>query len=210
MAAPFVHASSVVEEGAVLGAGAFVGPFCHVRAGAVLGEESVLGQGCYVAGSVRIGDRTRIQNGVSLFDGVELEAEVFLGPHCVFTNVREPRAAVSRRGAFERILVRTGATVGANATILAGVTLGPHAFVAAGAVVTRDVGAYVLVRGNPARPVGHRSRHGAALRFEENRATCTLSGWRYVMDETRVRCLDAGDLAPIGARVRLEDLGRHG
>jgi UDP-2-acetamido-3-amino-2,3-dideoxy-glucuronate N-acetyltransferase len=208
--ASFVHPTSIVEEGASLGPDVFVGPFCHVRAGAVLGAGCVLGQGSYVAGSVRIGDRTRVQNGVSLFDGVEIGAEVFLGPHCVFTNVREPRACVSRRAAFDRIRVGVGATVGANATLLPGVTLGPHAFVGAGAVVTRDVDAYTLVRGNPARPAGHRSRHGAALRFHDFLATCTLSGWRYALEGGRVRCLDHDDLAPLGARVALEDLPGHG
>lgn len=212
MASTFVHPTSVIEDGAELGEGAFVGPFCHVRSGAVVGAGCVLGQGCYVAGSVRVGDRARVQNGVSLFDGVVIEAEVFLGPHCVFTNVRAPRAAISQRGAFDRIRVGVGATVGANATILPGVTVGPHAFVAAGAVVTREVEAYVLVQGNPARPAGYRSRHGSALRFEGApalHAVCTLSGWRYVLDEGRVRCLDFDDLAPLGERVRLEDLARH-
>jgi UDP-2-acetamido-3-amino-2,3-dideoxy-glucuronate N-acetyltransferase len=214
MAAPVVHATSVVEEGAVLGEGCFVGPFCHVRAGAVVGQGCVLGQGCYVAGSVRIGDRARVQNGVSLYDGVTIEAEAFLGPHCVFTNVSAPRAAVDRRGAFERIRVGLGVTIGANATILPGVTLAPHAFVAAGAVVTRDVPAYTLVAGNPARAAGHRSRHGAPLRFDGGdgaNAICALSGWRYGRAEGVVRCLDFDDLAPLGARVRLDDLeGRRG
>jgi UDP-2-acetamido-3-amino-2,3-dideoxy-glucuronate N-acetyltransferase len=215
MAATFVHPSSVVEEGAVLGAGTFVGPFCHVRAGAVIGAGCVLGQGCYVAGSVHVGDRARVQNGVSLYDGVTIEAEAFLGPHCVFTNVDAPRAAVDRRARFGRIRVGLGATVGANATLLPGVTLGPHAFVAAGAVVTRDVAAYALVVGSPARPSGHRSRHGAPLRFEgrgdgEVLAVCTISGWRYARAAGAVRCLDFDDDAPLGARVTLGDLGGAG
>ena len=209
MAAPFVHATSVVEEGAEVGDGTFVGPFCHVRAGAVLGRGCVLGQGCYVAGSVRVGDRARIQNGVSLYDGVTIEAEAFLGPHCVFTNVVAPRAVVDRRGSFGRIHVGLGATIGANATVLPGVTLAPHAFVAAGTVVTRDVAAYALVAGNPARPAGYRSRHGAPLRFSgapELHAICTLSGWRYALVDGGVRCLDFDDGAPLGARVQLLEL----
>jgi UDP-2-acetamido-3-amino-2,3-dideoxy-glucuronate N-acetyltransferase len=196
-----VHPTSIVEDGATLGEGTFVGPFCHVRAGAVIGAHCVIGQGAYVAGSVVIGDRTRVQNGVSLFDGVRIDDEVFLGPSCVFTNVNEPRAIVDRRGQFASTHVRTGATVGANATILPGVTLGLHAFVGAGAVVTGDVHAYELVVGSPARVVGHRSRHGAALAFEGSDALCMLSGLRYRREGDRVRCLDADDAAPWGRRV---------
>lgn len=203
--ATFVHPSSIVESGVELGDDAFVGPFCHLRSGARLGRGVVLGQGCYVAPRVVIGDGCRVQNGVSLFDGVVLEAEVFVGPNCTFTNVREPRAMVDRRGSFLTTRVRLGATLGANATVLPGVTVGLHAFVGAGAVVTRDVGAYELVTGSPARTTGHRSRHGAALAFTGDEATCPLSGLRYRIEEGRVSSVAGDDEQPWGTRVRLED-----
>jgi UDP-2-acetamido-3-amino-2,3-dideoxy-glucuronate N-acetyltransferase len=196
-----VHPTSIVEAGASIGAGTFIGPFCHVRSGAVVGADCVIGQGCSIAGSVRIGDRTRVQNGVSIFDGVSIDDEVFLGPSCVFTNVREPRAIVDRRGLFAATVVRTGVTVGANATVLPGVTLHLHAFIGAGAVVTADVRAYEQVVGTPARVTGYRSRHGALLVFANEDAVCTFSGWRYRREDGGVRCLDAEDSAPLGARV---------
>jgi UDP-2-acetamido-3-amino-2,3-dideoxy-glucuronate N-acetyltransferase len=200
----FVHPSSIVESGVVLGEESFVGPFCHLRAGARVGEKAVIGQGCYLAPSAVVGDRCRVQNGVSLFDGVALEDDVFVGPQCTFTNVREPRAMVDRRGSYARTLVRFGATLGANATILPGVTIGAHAFVAAGAVVTRDVGPYVLALGSPAKPRGHRSRHGAALTFVGGEAICSLSGLRYVLEDGVVRSAAGDDEVRWAARVRLE------
>ncbi len=200
----FVHPASIVEEGVVLGEDVFVGPFCHLRAGARLGAGVVLGQGCYVAPSVVVGDRCRVQNGVSLFDGVELEAHVFVGPNCTFTNVREPRAMVDRRGCYARTLVRLGATLGANATVLPGVTVGIHAFVAAGAVVTRDLDPYVLAVGSPARVRGYRSRHGSALRFASGEAICTLSGLRYVLEDGRVRSAAGDDDRGWHERVRVD------
>jgi UDP-2-acetamido-3-amino-2,3-dideoxy-glucuronate N-acetyltransferase len=202
--ASFVHASSIVEAGVDLGEDVFVGPFCHLRAGARVGRGVVLGQGCYLAPSAVVGEMCRVQNGVSLFDGVVLEGQVFVGPNCTFTNVREPRAMVDRRGAYERTFVRLGATLGANATVLSGVTIGLHAFVGAGAVVTRDVDPYVLTLGAPATARGHRSRHGAALRFVSGEAICELSGLRYVLEGGLVRSANGDDEEPWPARVRLE------
>ncbi len=198
-----IHATSVIEDGAVLGEGTYVGPFCHVRGGARVGRDCVLGQGCYVAPGVVIGDRSRIQNGVSLYAGVLVGDEVFLGPHCVFTNVREPRAIVDRRDQLGSIRLGVGASVGANATIVAGVELFPHAFVAAGATVTRSVAAYAVVAGVPARAQGFRSRHGEALVFVDGRARCGLGGLSYALEGGAVRCLDFPDDAPWGSRVRI-------
>ena len=162
----WVHPSAVVEEGASLGEDTKIWHFCHVMAGAVIGERCVLGQNCFIAGGVKIGDGVRVQNNVSLYEGVELEDEVFCGPSVVFTNVTRPRAFVSRRQEFEKTLVRRGASLGANATILPGVTLGEYAFVGAGAVVTRDVVPFALVVGVPARAIGWVSRAGERLTFD--------------------------------------------
>ncbi len=152
--AAFVHPTAVVDPGAVLGPGTRVWHFCHVSAGARIGRNVVLGQNVFVAGTVVVGDRCKIQNNVSLYDGVVLEDDVFVGPSAVFTNVTRPRAAFPRRDRFERTLVRSGASIGANATIVCGREIGRGAFVAAGAVVTRDVAPFLLVRGAPARPAG--------------------------------------------------------
>lgn len=176
-----VHPSAIVEEPVELGAQVRVWCFCHVRSGAAIGEGSSLGLGCYVAPSARIGRGCRLQNHVSVFDGVVLEDEVFLGPSVVIANVRRPRAHVVRRHEFERTVVRVreGATVGANATVLPGVTLGRYSFVAAGAVVTRDVRDHELVVGAPARHRGWVSRHGERLDLRDGVGLCPATGERY-------------------------------
>jgi len=188
-APPFVHASACVDQGATLGAGAHVWHFCHVMAGASIGAGVMLGHACFVGRDVRIGERSRVQNHVSLFEGVELEADVFVGPSAVFTNVEHPRAAVPKRGEFRRTRVGRGATIGANATILPGVTLGEYSFVAAGAVVREDVAPHVLVMGVPARAKGFVGRHGERLVFEGAIGRCPVTGERYELDGNRVRLL---------------------
>lgn len=176
----FVHPSADVELPATIGAGSRIWRFCHVMRGARLGRQVSLGQGCFVAHGAVLGDRVRVQNGVSLFSGVILEADVFVGPGVVFTNVKNPRVERPRPGDFQRTLVGRGASIGANATLLPGIAVGPHAFVGAGAVVTRDVGAYELALGNPARVVGWMSAAGERLVFDgEGRACCATSGERY-------------------------------
>lgn len=156
-----IDPTAVVEEPSDIGEGTKVWRFCHVMAGARVGRDCTLGQGVFVAGEAVIGDRVKIQNNVSVYAGVTLEDDVFLGPSCVLTNVKRPRA--NRRGTFEPTLVRRGATIGANATIVCGVTVGAWAFVAAGAVVTRDVPDHALVMGVPARHAGWVSRAGCRL-----------------------------------------------
>jgi UDP-2-acetamido-3-amino-2,3-dideoxy-glucuronate N-acetyltransferase len=149
-----VHPSAEVERGARLGAGTVVWRNVHVMSGARIGARCMLGQGSFVAGKVRMGDGCRIQNHVNLYDGVELEDDVFVGPSAVFTNVSRPRSAYPKKASYESTVVERGATIGANATILCGIRIGAHAFVAAGAVVTRDVPDHALVVGSPARVVG--------------------------------------------------------
>jgi len=150
----WAHPTAVVDRGAAIGAGTKVWHFCHVMAGARVGARCVLGQNVFVASSAVVGDGCKIQNNVSIYDGVTLEPEVFVGPSAVFTNVRSPRAFVDRRAAIESTVVGRGATIGANATIVCGVKIGEHASVAAGAVVTREVAPFALVAGAPARRTG--------------------------------------------------------
>ena len=159
----FIHESSYVDDGAVIGAGTKVWHFCHVMSGAVIGERCSLGQNVVVMPGTRIGNNVKIQNNVSIYEGVELEDDVFCGPSMVFTNVINPRSHVSRKHEYQRTLVRRGATIGANATIVCGVTLGEYAFVGAGAVVTKDVKAFALVTGVPGRQVGWMCRCGERL-----------------------------------------------
>ena len=196
-----VHATAIVDEGATIGEDTCVWHFCHVSAGAVIGRGCVLGQNVFVASGVRVGDRVRIQNNVSVYEGVELEDDVFCGPSCVFTNVGHPRADVSRKGAFERTLVRRGVTIGANATVVCGTTIGQHAFVAAGAVVTHDVPDYALVIGVPAQLDGWVGRHGLRLKPDKGGLlVCPGSGWRYEQKDGSLTCLDWPDDRPLERR----------
>ncbi|WP_235581919.1 acyltransferase, partial [Rhizobacter sp. Root29] len=158
-----IHSSAIVDAGAQLGAGTRVWHFAHVCAGARIGDGCSLGQGVYVGNDVRIGHNVKIQNNVSVYDAVTLEDDVFCGPSMVFTNVYNPRSAVTRKNEYRRTLVRQGATLGANCTIVCGHTVGRYAFVGAGAVVHRDVPDFALMVGVPARHAGWMSRHGERL-----------------------------------------------
>ncbi len=183
-----VHPSAIIDPGASIGVGTRVWHFSHVMSGASIGSRCTLGQNVFVADRVRIGDDVKIQNNVSVYEGVVLENGVFCGPSVVFTNVRTPRSSHPRHGVYESTLVREGATIGANATIICGTTVGRFAFVAAGATVTRDVPDYALVAGVPARRIGWMSEAGHRLRFQDGRATCPQTGTAFSLhDNTVVR-----------------------
>jgi UDP-2-acetamido-3-amino-2,3-dideoxy-glucuronate N-acetyltransferase len=177
-----VHPSAIVDPGAQLGAGTRVWHFAHVCGGARVGSGCSLGQGVYVGNDVRIGDNVKIQNNVSVYDAVTLEDDVFCGPSVVFTNVHNPRSAVPRKDEYRPTLVKRGATLGANCTVVCGTTIGRYAFVGAGAMVSRDVADFALVVGVPARLIGWVSRHGERLEFgADGRATCPATGECYVL-----------------------------
>ena len=176
----FVHESAVIDEGAELGDGVKVWHFCHVMKNSRLGTGTSLGQNSFVASGVTTGSNCKIQNNVSLYQGVTLGDDVFLGPSCVFTNVINPRSAIVRRDAYAPTKVGNGVTVGANATIICGTTLGDFAFIGAGAVVTHNVPPYALVIGNPARFAGWISPHGGKLEFKATGiAVCPESGAKF-------------------------------
>lgn len=178
------HSSAIVDEGADIGDGSRVWHFVHVCAGARIGRGCSLGQNVFVGNRVVIGDNVKIQNNVSIYDNVILEDDVFCGPSMVFTNVYNPRSAVSRKDEYRNTVVCRGTTIGANATIVCGVTLGEYAFVAAGAVVNRDVAPYALVAGVPARRIGWMSRFGDRLDLPvsgEGQAVCLSTGEVYVL-----------------------------
>lgn len=179
MSAPWIHESAYVDEGAQVGEGTRVWHFVHVMSGAVIGRDCSLGQNVVVMRGTKIGDRVKIQNNVSVYEGVELEDDVFCGPSMVFTNVINPRAHVSRKAEFQRTLVRRGASIGANATILCGTTLGEYCFIGAGAVVTKDVAPFAIMTGVPARRSGWACVCGVPLRGTGT-MECADCGRRYV------------------------------
>lgn len=200
------HESAFVDDPAAIGDGTRIWHFCHIAAGARVGRGCVLGQNVYVAPGAVVGDRVRVQNNVSIYEGTVLEDDVFIGPSAVLTNVLNPRAAVDRRALHDRTLIRRGATIGANATIVCGVTIGRHAFVGAGAVVTRDVADYALVVGVPARRSGWMSRHGHRLvrvggGVDGGLLRCPESGYRYERAGDEVRCLDLHEDEPLPGSV---------
>lgn len=179
----FSHSSAVIDVGAVIGEGTRIWHFSHIMPEALIGKNCTIGQNVFIANKVVIGNNVKIQNNVSLYTGVICEDDVFLGPSVVFTNVINPRSHVNRKNEYMQTLIKTGATIGANATILCGNTLGRYSFVGAGAVVTKDVADYALVVGNPARQIGWMSEYGEQLEFDENGyATCKQSGINYYND----------------------------
>ena len=180
----YAHPSSVIDKGAEIGKDTKIWHFCHVMEEAVIGEGCNLGQNVFVASGVKIGNNVKVQNNVSIYTGVILEDDVFLGPSMVFTNVINPRSHVNRRDAYETTHVKKGATIGANATIVCGVTLGEYSFVGAGAVVTRDIPAYGLVYGNPSKLQGWICSCGERLEFSRKgdalKSSCESCGIQYV------------------------------
>jgi UDP-2-acetamido-3-amino-2,3-dideoxy-glucuronate N-acetyltransferase len=196
----FKHESAFVDDGAVVGDGTKIWHFSHVQSGARIGRACVLGQNVNIANDVVLGDGVKIQNNVSVYTGTVIEDFVFLGPSCVLTNVTNPRSEVNRHSLYERTLIRRGASIGANATVVCGVTVGRYAFVGAGAVVVRDVPDYALVLGVPGRHAGWISRHGLPLRKADSAGvySCPESGLRYHEVEPGVlRCLDLPEDAPL-------------
>ena len=195
----FVHESSYVDDGAKIGAGTRIWHFSHIMQGAKIGERCVLGQNVNVAGGVVIGNNVKVQNNVSIYTGSVIEDDVFLGPSCVLTNVTNPRSQVNRHSLYEKTIIKRGATIGANATIVCGVTIGRYAFVGAGAVVTRDVPDYALVLGSPARQQGWMSRHGHRLKpGKDGVLICPESGFRYQeIEGNRLCCMDLAEDQPL-------------
>jgi UDP-2-acetamido-3-amino-2,3-dideoxy-glucuronate N-acetyltransferase len=184
LASTFVHPTAIIDEGASLGEGCRVWHFTHISAGARIGAGCSFGQNVFVGNDVAIGNNVKIQNNVSVYDAVTLEDDVFCGPSMVFTNVYNPRSAVIRKTEYRRTVVKKGATLGANCTLVCGITVGEHAFVGAGAVVNRSVARHALVVGVPARQVGWMSRFGAQLDLPlrgDGRAPCPQSGEVYVL-----------------------------
>jgi UDP-2-acetamido-3-amino-2,3-dideoxy-glucuronate N-acetyltransferase len=201
----FVHPSACVDEGAQVGAGTKIWHFSHVMNGARIGRRCVIGQNVNIDAAT-IGDNVKIQNNVSVYAGIVVEDDVFLGPSCVLTNVTNPRAQINRHALYEPTVLRRGCTVGANATLLCGVTIGRYAFVGAGAVVTRDVSDYALMLGNPARQVGWMSRHGHRLRDPDAHGVmrCPESGYRYRQgDDGTLSCLDLREDEPLPSELSI-------
>lgn len=189
----FLHESSFADQPCRIGAGTKIWHFSHVMANAVIGRRCNLGQNVFVAGGVVIGNNVKIQNNVSIFEGVELEDDVFCGPSCVFTNVMNPRSQILRHHEYRRTLVRRGATIGANATIICGATLGRYSFIGAGAVVRETVRDYALMLGVPASQKGWMSRHGHRLveKDPDGNFICPESRWRYRLNsDGSLSCVD--------------------
>ena len=179
----FAHPSSYVDEPCTIGNGTHIWHFCHIMQDAVIGDDCNIGQNVMIGKGVTLGRNVKVQNNVSVYEGVTCEDNVFVGPSVVFTNVINPRSAVSRKHEFKQTLIKHGATIGANATIVCGITIGECAFIGAGAVVTQSVGAYALVTGNPARQTGWMSECGYKLSFDENGiAFCEGTGEKYILE----------------------------
>jgi UDP-2-acetamido-3-amino-2,3-dideoxy-glucuronate N-acetyltransferase len=189
-ASAFVHESAYVDEGATIGAQSKVWHFCHVMPGAVIGSRCNLGQNVVVMNGVTVGDNCKVQNNVSLYEGVVLEQDVFCGPSMVFTNVMNPRSHVSRKNEYRATLVKRGASIGANATIVCGTTLGEYCFIGAGAVVTRDVAPFALMAGVPAKRIGWMCQCGERLPgAKTGEVTCAACGSRYSVSASAVTML---------------------
>ena len=188
-----IHHTTIVDDGATIGEGTRIWHFCHIMRGAVIGKNCNIGQNVFIDNNTIIGDAVKIQNNVSVYNGVHLEANVFIGPSVVFTNVRNPRSFIERKEEFKSTIVRKGASVGANATIICGINIGDYAMIGAGAVVTRDVDSYSIVVGNPARTVGWVSENGITLTFDkEGISQCGGGSGTYKLKDGKVTRINAG------------------
>ena len=184
---PFIHETAVIDEPCSIGAGSKVWHFSHIMKDAVLGNDCNLGQNVVISPRVTLGNNVKVQNNVSIYTGVICEDDVFLGPSMVFTNIVNPRSAVVRKDKYVKTHVQKGASIGANATVVCGNTIGSFAMVGAGAVITKDVSPYALVVGNPARQIGWVSEYGHRLEFDESgKATCEESGQEYLLENDEV------------------------
>src|SRR6185312_6592873 len=184
----FAHPSAIIDENCAIGDGTKIWHFSHVMSGAVIGRNCNLGQNVVVSPKVILGNNVRVQNNVSIYEGVICEDDVFLGPSMVFTNVINPRSAVSRKHEYQQTLVRKGASIGANATIVCGNEIGEYAFIGAGAVITKPVPAYALIVGNPGKQIGWMSEFGNRLHFDQQGfASCKESGEKYIFENNIVR-----------------------
>ncbi len=178
----FAHETAVIDEGAVIGEGTSIWHFSHLMKDCKVGSNCNIGQNVFIASGVVIGNNVKVQNNVSLYSGVICEDDVFLGPSSVFTNVINPRSAISRKKEFKKTILKKGVTIGANATIICGITIDEFAFIGAGAVVTKNVAAYAMVAGNPAKQIGWMSEHGNKLEFNnEGIAVCESTGKKYLL-----------------------------
>jgi len=183
----YVHSSSIIDNGCLVGQGTKIWHFCHLMSECIIGERCVLGQNVMVASNVILGNNVKVQNNVSIYEGVICEDDVFLGPSMVFTNVINPRSAISRKNEFKKTLVQRGASVGANATIICGNNIGRYAMIGAGAVITKDVPSYALMIGNPAKQIGWVSEYGNRLEFDSNNlSTCPESKVEYELLNNKV------------------------
>lgn len=192
------HPTAVIDSGAVIGDGTSVWHYTHICSEAIIGKFCSIGQNVLVADKAIVGNRVKVQNNVAIYGGVTIEDEVFLGPSCVLTNVSNPRSQVSRKSLYEKTLIRRGATIGANATIVCGITLGMYCFIGAGSVVTRDVPDYALILGNPGKRKGFMSRHGHRLTFDDDgKATCPESGFIYQKEGEEIRCKNLPEENPL-------------
>lgn len=188
----FAHPSAIIDEGCRIGEGVKIWHFCHIMPGCEIGDGCSFGQNVVVSPGVMLGRNVKVQNNVSIYTGVICEDDVFLGPSMVFTNVINPRSAVNRKNEYKTTLVQKGATIGANATIVCGITIGRYAFIGAGAVVTKSVPAYALMVGNPARQTGWMSEHGHKLKFDsQGKAQCPESGLAYLLENNSVKLSNA-------------------
>jgi UDP-2-acetamido-3-amino-2,3-dideoxy-glucuronate N-acetyltransferase len=185
-----VHPSAVIDDGCEIGAGTKIWHFSHIMPNCKIGENCNIGQNVVISPEVILGNNVKVQNNVSIYTGVQCEDDVFLGPSMVFTNVTNPRSAINRRNQYAKTLVKKGATIGANATIVCGHDIGKYAFIGAGAVVTKNVPDYALVMGNPARQTGWMSEYGSKLNFKSGIALCPESHERYELKEGIVKRLE--------------------